>query len=344
MKRISYPTISVVMATYNSERTIERALQSIRSQHYIQKKIEIIIADGGSTDSTKDIASKYSVIWISVPVIKQNAEYNKSIALQKAKNEIIAFIDHDNILTHIDWLREMTLPFIYHSDIVGVETLRYHFDPKSSLLDRYFALFGAGDPLVWYLGKSDRLSYIFDQYNLAGTSRDCGLYYLVKFSLNNIPTIGANGFLIRKDLIKNHAMSAPGNYFDMDINVDLIKAGYSLYAFVKTSILHLTGYGNIKHFFIRRMLYLDNYRFGEKGRRFIKNRRYGTFNLYDRYRLLVAVLICVSIVIPLYDSIRGWKKIHNNAWFLHPLICLLFVIMYSWTIIKYIFNKTYKLF
>ena len=31
---------------------------------------------------------------------------------------------------------------------------------KSSLIDRYFGLFGAGDPLAFYLGKSDRLSYM----------------------------------------------------------------------------------------------------------------------------------------------------------------------------------------
>ncbi len=46
------PSISIVIACYNSERTIEQCLNSIRSQRYPQNKIEIIAVDGGSKDNT----------------------------------------------------------------------------------------------------------------------------------------------------------------------------------------------------------------------------------------------------------------------------------------------------
>ena len=83
-------------------------------------------------------------------------------------------IDHDNVLPHDLWFQNMVQPFLEHKDVIGVETLRYHYDPHASLLDRYFALFGAGDPLVWYLGKADRLSYIYDTYQESGIVKDCG--------------------------------------------------------------------------------------------------------------------------------------------------------------------------
>lgn len=50
---------SIVMPAYNSERTIGKALASIRDQIFDQKKIEILVIDGGSDDGTVDIAKKY---------------------------------------------------------------------------------------------------------------------------------------------------------------------------------------------------------------------------------------------------------------------------------------------
>ena len=43
--------ISVVTPTLNAASVLEAELESIRSQNYPQDKIEIIIADGGSTDN-----------------------------------------------------------------------------------------------------------------------------------------------------------------------------------------------------------------------------------------------------------------------------------------------------
>jgi glycosyltransferase involved in cell wall biosynthesis len=54
------PALSVVIPTYNSERTLRECLESIKNQDYPKNKIEIIIADGGSTDRTMEIARKYT--------------------------------------------------------------------------------------------------------------------------------------------------------------------------------------------------------------------------------------------------------------------------------------------
>ncbi len=330
-----YPSITVVTAAYNSERTLTRCLESICDQDYPKDKVEIIVVDGGSSDNTRTIARNFGATVIRVDPKKQNAEYNKSIGIQHARNDIVAMIDHDNVLPHRHWFKNMVRPMIEHNEVVGVETLRYHYDSQASLLDRYFALFGAGDPIVWYLGKADRLSYIYDQYNLSGQSTDLGDYYLVKFNSHRIPTIGANGFLVRRPLLVKYAQVAPGKYFDMDVNVDLINKGFDTYAFVKDSILHLTGYGNTLNFLKRRMLFASQYHLSEKGLALKKVRRYAVFENKDLPRLIWIIFISLTLVVPLYDSFRGWRKIHDKAWFLHPLLCFSFVAIYNWVIMKH---------
>ena len=333
-----YLSLSVVTATYNSVRTIERNLQSVRSQDYPQDKIEIIVADGGSKDETREIAHSYGAKIIRVDPKLQSAEYNKSIGINAARGEIILMLDHDNVLPHKLWLSKMLKPFFDHPEVVGTETLRYHYDPSTTLIDRYFALFGAGDPIVWYLGKADRLSFIYDRYNLLGEAKDCGSYYLVKFQAGEIPTVGANGFLVRRSVLMQYAKTSPGSYFDMDVNVDIIKAGFDTYAFVKDSVLHLTGYGNALNYLRRRILFITQYHLGEKGLALKAARRYEVFEKKDLLKLILVIFICLTLIIPFIDSLRGWRKIHDPAWFLHPFLSFAFVVLYSWVIIKHQFN------
>lgn len=62
-----FPSITVIIATYNSNKTIKECLKSVRSQDYPQGKIDILLADGGSSDNTLQIARKFNVNIISVP-------------------------------------------------------------------------------------------------------------------------------------------------------------------------------------------------------------------------------------------------------------------------------------
>lgn len=58
-KRIimSNPLVSVVIPTYNREKTIKRCIDSVLNSTY--RNIEIIVVDDGSTDSTQAIVDSY---------------------------------------------------------------------------------------------------------------------------------------------------------------------------------------------------------------------------------------------------------------------------------------------
>ncbi|WP_318256167.1 glycosyltransferase family 2 protein [Enterobacter kobei] len=56
---VAWNIITVSVISYNSEKTISETLNSIASQTYNTKAIEVIIADDGSKDSTLLIAENW---------------------------------------------------------------------------------------------------------------------------------------------------------------------------------------------------------------------------------------------------------------------------------------------
>lgn len=90
-----YLKFSVITVCYNSEKTIQRTLQSIKGQTY--KNIEYIIIDGGSTDKTLEIISNYKDIIDVLISEPDNGIYdamNKGIQL--AKGDYIGFLNSDD--------------------------------------------------------------------------------------------------------------------------------------------------------------------------------------------------------------------------------------------------------
>jgi len=96
------PLVSVLMSTFNSETTLERAIISILNQSY--KNIELLICNDGSTDNTKKILEKYSNLYEQIQIInnKNNIGLTKSLNLliNKSKGDFIARQDADDYSDH----------------------------------------------------------------------------------------------------------------------------------------------------------------------------------------------------------------------------------------------------
>ena len=86
--------LSVIIPTFNSERTIKRLLDSFYVRP-ISTEYEIIIVDGCSTDSTIKICSEYNVKIINNPKI--HAASARNIGVANSQGDIVAFIDSDCI-------------------------------------------------------------------------------------------------------------------------------------------------------------------------------------------------------------------------------------------------------
>ncbi|MEB3211902.1 MAG: glycosyltransferase family 2 protein, partial [Leptolyngbyaceae bacterium] len=90
-----WPRISIITPSYNQGHFIEETIRSVLLQSY--PNLEYIIIDGGSSDNTVEIISKYAshlAYWVSEPDRGQSHAINKGLA--RATGEIIAYINSDD--------------------------------------------------------------------------------------------------------------------------------------------------------------------------------------------------------------------------------------------------------
>ena len=142
-------------------------------------------------------------------------------------------------------------------------------------------------------------------------------YYLIEFNQKNLLTVGSQGFLTKKSLfLKTHWQPY---LFHMDSNMDLVVQGYNQYIMMKDSIIHLHC-NSIKNF-------VSKLRRNFKLFLLQKNIRRYTWRT-NSLVLVSTTAIMVTFVVPFLDSLRGFAKKPDIAWFMHPIVCFLIPVIY----------------
>ena len=192
-------------------------------------------------------------------------------------------------------------------NISFADTLYFGYRKTDSIKVRYQALIGGDDPIIMYLGRHSRWSYISDSWtDCDHQDKDYGNYFLSEFlDKNKIPPMGSNGFLVRTNIARRLVKDS---FIHSDFIFDLINKGYNCFAKVKTSIVH-----NQPKFF------------ANKARR-IKRRINNEIKINYNYGLrkwdLIKTGIYICIILPVfYDALRGFIKKPDLAWIFHPIAC-----------------------
>lgn len=93
------PLISVVMPSYNAEKYISEAIQSVLAQTY--ENLELLVIDDGSTDSTADIVRRFSKIDSRVTLYMNSKNIGVALTRNRgmdlAKGSWIALLDSDDV-------------------------------------------------------------------------------------------------------------------------------------------------------------------------------------------------------------------------------------------------------
>jgi len=127
------PLVSIIMPAYNAEKYIAEAIESIIAQTYTNW--ELLIADDGSTDNTKDIIEAYCGKDKRIKAYHNQTNQkllktrNKLIA--KAKGDYITFQDADDY-SHTERLEKQVKCFLNDHNLGLVGTFVQIVDDKGS--------------------------------------------------------------------------------------------------------------------------------------------------------------------------------------------------------------------
>lgn len=141
--------VSIILTTYNSEANLKKTLESIEKQDY--SEIEVVIKDGGSTDTTLQIIeeyenkSKYCVIWESKRDVGIYDAMNQGYAL--STGEIILFFN--DVFTNKNVVSKMVAILEKTNSKAEKEYVGAHADLVYTEGDRIIRKWQMGEGKIW---------------------------------------------------------------------------------------------------------------------------------------------------------------------------------------------------
>jgi glycosyltransferase involved in cell wall biosynthesis len=107
--------VSIVLPTRNRADHLQRALESVAAQVY--ERWEVIVADDGSTDHTRDVLGAWTDPRVKVVTSAgSGAPAARNTALTAATGDVVVYLDDDNTLDPL-WCKAVVWAFLQHPDV-----------------------------------------------------------------------------------------------------------------------------------------------------------------------------------------------------------------------------------
>jgi glycosyltransferase involved in cell wall biosynthesis len=300
---------SVILPTFNEEARLPSLLDSIRKQRYPHDAIELLVADGGSTDDTVGIATSYGAQVFHNPV--RRAEPGAGMLLERATGDVALLLAADNVLAGDGFLEAMARPFADPAIAAAFPSLVSTNQDGSTT--KYFNAFTDPFNHFVYGGAASPASY-GRTYRVKRRTPD---YVVYDFATGPRPLIAlAQGFTIRLPYRK-----PLGTDEDDVAPVEMLLAQGREIAFVESAALEHHTVGGIGD------------ALGKFGPRFRARMTDSAQPVWDRLqgstrgRRLRAYLwpfYSVSVVFPAVAAFGGLMRDRRREWLYHPFVSAAF--------------------
>lgn len=218
---MSQTRVSFVLPALNAAGPLfDRALRSIRAQEYPQELVEIIVADGGSTDRTRADALQHGARIVENP--NRLAEWGVKAGMLATDAEIVVVFAADNELVGTQWLPHVVSLFD-RDDALAAAYGRLVSGDDDSALNKYVALIQS-EPLNWFLNRN------LEEY-LAGGSVDAHGFVVFEVDPARPLVWGANGLAVRRAWAVP-VWERPGYVADVDAFHAMVVLGHDRVAYM----------------------------------------------------------------------------------------------------------------
>jgi glycosyltransferase involved in cell wall biosynthesis len=333
-KNIS-PLISIVIITYNSSKTLENTLQSIKEQSYPKHKIETLVIDGGSRDNTVEIAKKYNCLIIKKP--NTDIVLRKFLGFKEAKGEYLVYLDSDEYFDSKDALYKRSKIFQINPEVKCIISQGCKSPEKSSFINDYINDFG--DPFSFYLYREAKNSFHLietwrKKYKILKQDQNCIVFDIVNTNHSSLIELWAGGNTIDLKYVKAKFPILKNDSSKLALVYYLIKDRGKLLAITKNDVIIHNSASSLKDYLRKITSRIKNNIFhtnlgnsGFSGREeFEKNKAKKFFFLF------YGLLFLPALIDSLYMSFR-WGKL---SYLMHFPLTLYSVI----TIVYFFLMKT----
>lgn len=311
-------SFTFVLPTLNAAgQLFERALESIRHQSYPQELVEIIVADGGSNDTTRTDATRFNTRLIANP--NQLAEWGVKEGVLVARGDITVVFAADNELVGDDWISRVAQLFEAHVDLAATFG-RLVSGPGDAPLNRYMELVQS-EPLTWFLNRN--LKHYLESETQSHDS-------FVLFDINpERPLVwGANGLALRTSWARE-IWSRQGYVADVDAFHAMVCMGHSRVAYLpRPYCFHhqVASFGDLRRKWLR------NSRAHLVRQASDRDLRWVTVAGFRSRALLWAIYSFVPIFSTL-DAITRAVRDRSVYWLYHPIATFLQAFTYTQALI-----------
>ena len=292
------PILSVVIPTLNAERHLSRCLPSLRNQRFDQTSIEILVADGGSTDRTLDIAKAHGCRIVEAKGLM--AEAAKSLAFSQSTGEYICLLDADNEIASDGWLAQAMVSLRNHPEALGFESYYVH-QAGHSLLNYYLTeCLQISDPYARFLSTSPRL-----------LRRDPDGTEVYELPADGAYPTGANGYFFHRRLLAD--LGKDEGYHEAVFFPKLMRAGHTIMVKHPACAVH--------HHYVT--TWSDYYRKRQRAMIIYMLRKEETDAAWDKgsrkWPSIAAILFFGTMIGPALVGV--WRAIATGKapWLLHPI-------------------------
>lgn len=133
---INQPLLSVIIPVYNTSAFLERCLNSVIYQTYMN--LEIILVNDGSTDNSLDICNSFVSKDKRIKIINQangGLSRARNAGLAIATGELITFVDSDDWIEPAMYSTLISLLFQHNAEVAGCRTRKTYPDNSTAKAD-----------------------------------------------------------------------------------------------------------------------------------------------------------------------------------------------------------------
>lgn len=328
------PKVSIVIATFNSEKLLPRTLDAIKKQTYPQNRIEILIVDGGSKDKTLKIAEEYGCVILLNEKTEPVAA--KVIGLQRATGKYMITIDHDEVIDNphsIEWKVEALMK---HPECKVALCSGYKRPENYPKLNQYISEFG--DPFslfIYNFSKGDKFLEKVIRKNYLNEYEN-EKYLKISFcnmKKDPIFELCCVGTMIDRE----YFIQIPKVYEDSSVMVHLfyimLEKGQESVILVKNDPLVHYSVDSLNAYFPKlKWRICNNVHFQNMGENGFNGRIKYQKGL--QYKKFLFVPYTISCIIPFLHSIYLAASRKNSIYLLHGILCwyVLIQILYQYTL------------